>query len=62
MIYLYPPEHCYDMNYHLIDTADNLEYLIDIEEMDKGLDLEDLKEIAWKSKQISEHYIGTKYI
>jgi hypothetical protein len=71
---LYAPQNSWDMNYHLLDTENNIEYLIDIDnitndinEEDGGLyietllNLEDLDEIldyAWQENP----YISDSYM
>ena len=71
---LYAPQNSWDTNYHLMDTENNIEYLIDMDDItndendeDGGLfiktllELQDLDEIlsyAWKE----ERYISDSYM
>ena len=71
---LYAPQNSWDMNYHLLDTEKNIEYLIDIDEVtndendEEGglfiktlLELKDIDEIlsyVWKENT----YISDSYM
>lgn len=69
---LYAPQNCWDMNYHLLDSEKEIEYLIDIcdvsdDENDEDgglfiktlLELKDIDEIltyVWKEKPYKSEY------
>jgi len=69
---LYAPQNCWDMNYHLLDSEKEIEYLIDIDDVtdeeddeDGGLfvktlfELNDIDEIltyVWKEKPYISEY------